>query len=158
MHLPATVNNKRLVRLIWWIACIPFEIVRLPILLPVTLIRKLTERKFCILWTIALASMLAYSPETFMNYTAYYALYGGFALGGICRMFPRLILTLFPYPKAFWRLSPRSSPLPKPTPPREIISSVVVASHTNPQQTRAVMTARLSPALQALLQKGMSET
>ncbi|MDA0967661.1 MAG: hypothetical protein O2970_12015 [Proteobacteria bacterium] len=112
-----------------------------------------TQKKFCILWTLSLGSMLAYSPETFMNHTAYYALYSGFALGGICQMFPSLVLSLLPYPRAFWRLAATNQNISKPATPKEVISSIVVTSPTSSVPDRTMMTQRLAPALQALVQQ-----
>jgi hypothetical protein len=148
MHVLPAIGSL-LFRVSYWIICFPLELVRAVLIIPVfALARACTNKKFARIFVVAIFFYFAcrVAPMNQADYTIAIVLV---AFAMVASVLPEPVLRTFPYPvKAPWRRSRRPN---RAKAGKEITASIVIKSFSDVKESRALMTARLSPALQALL-------
>lgn len=152
MRVPTILNNSRIFRLCWWIICIPLELFRLCIVMPIAgFIYLLTVRNVTRAWA-ALWMLIHFEILTIQTFPVPGNTFDElFIIGGLFLLFTnwigmplrhliRFILT------PHWRLGVRSQ-----RKKLEQQAKIIIKAQNYPPQDRASMTRRLSPELQNLL-------
>ncbi len=137
--------NNPLLRFFWWLLTIPLEVLRavlLPILKLAVSVRTMRGLAVYVLLVIALSGVI---HGTQSQDSLGFLIFMVVALGVLQLVGKPLLLALRPW----WRLAPRNAVTISKTTPAPA-ASVMVPYHAE-EQTRATITARLSPELQRLM-------
>jgi hypothetical protein len=149
MHVLTAIKQNPLFRAVWWMLCLPLEILTLAMLPVRVFCRIIPNRPVARCW--ALAMLILYAMGILTDEEALRFGLLGVILVGICMFFiPGVCKYIAKPPSYFWRLGTRN-PLTQRR--KEILAEVSVKSQANSRETRQKMTARLSPRLQMMLVK-----
>lgn len=147
MYIFTAIKNNRLFRILWWVICLPLELLTIATIPIRLLCRIIPNRPVARCWALGMFVLYGMGILTDEEALSYGVL--GVMLVGFCMFFiPGVCEYIAKPPSYFWRLGARNQLAVRR---KEIMAEVSVKPQTSSRENRQKMTVRLSPRLQMML-------